>query len=254
MRLLIKENAPLLSPSQLAALSARVGANADRIIQERRVKSGQSASKTEKERSAKTATTTKRGRPAKRIINHFAGLIGPTTAYGRYPYFAQEIVEGIARLDWHDRPIGKGGSPKPLSVRSLMVILEEAEEVTTERVAEIIGTKKRQAQRYVKAIELAMPFLMKSRPKRLIFEMELPEDEFVNAAYRQKLRETCLELQDDLPPPTPEDLAILRRDLGEDAFAPDRGINAAYSKKKPLNETSPINETTERAGVSRAVA
>lgn len=220
----------MLSAAQIAALSARVGANADRAIQTFLAKSGQPAPIVKKQ-LAKPAKTTRRGRPAKQIVNHFCGLIGPTTTYGRYPFFVQDIIEGIARLNWHDRSTDKGGSSKPLSVRSLMVILESVEEVTADSVAAIIGTKTRQAQRYVKAIELAMPFLMKSRPKRLVFEMDLPEDEFVNAIYRQKLRETCLELLDDLPPPSLEDLAKLRQDLGEDAFYPDRGINAAYYKK-----------------------
>ncbi|WNF45174.1 hypothetical protein RHP75_12325 [Pseudomonas sp. SG20056] len=220
----------MLSAAQIAALSARVGSNADRAIQTLLAKSGQPAPRVKKQ-PAKPPKTTRRGRPAKRILNPFCELLGPTTAYGRYPFFTQEIIEGIARLDWHDRPIGMGGSSKPLSVRSLMVILETAEEVTADNVAAIIGTQTRQAQRYVKAIELAMPFLMKSRPKRLVFEMDLPEDEFVNAIYRQKLRETCSELLDDLPPPSLEDLAKLRQDLGEDAFYPDRGINAAYYKE-----------------------
>jgi|GEM_PF-2071404 len=219
----------MLSAAQIAALSARIGANADRAIQTFLAKSGQPAPRVKKQ-PAKPPKTTRRGRPAKRILNPFCELLGPTTAYGRYPFFTQEIIEGIARLDWHDRPIGMGGSSKPLSVRSLMVILETAEEVTADNVAAIIGTQTRQAQRYVKAIELAMPFLMKSRPKSLVFAMDLPEDEFVNAAYRQKLRETFPEPHDEIPP-TYEELAILSRDLGADAFHPDRGINAAYYKK-----------------------
>lgn len=60
-----------------------------------------------------------RGRPTKIITNLFHGYIGPTTYYGQYPHFAMDILEGIARLDWHDRPIGSGGSSKPLSVSVL---------------------------------------------------------------------------------------------------------------------------------------
>lgn len=135
----------MLSAAQLAALSVRIGANADRIIQTTPAKTRRPSLSVERqEHSTKPASITRRGRPAKRIANPFYGLIGPTTAYGRYPFFAQDTVEGIARLDWHDRPIGRGGSSKPLSVRSLMTILEAIEEVTTESVAEIIRTKTRQ--------------------------------------------------------------------------------------------------------------
>lgn len=233
-----KENASprqMLSAAQLAALSARVGANADRIIQTLPAQTRQPALSVERQQPAKPATATRRGRPAKRITNPFYGLVGPKTEYGRYPSFAMDIIDGIARLDWHDRPIGKGGSSKPLSVRSLMGILESVEEVTAESVATIIGTKTRQAQRYVKAIELAMPFLMKSRPRSLVFEMDLPEDEFVNAAYQKKLRETYPDPLDGLPPPTPEDLAKLRLDLGYDALDSGQGINAAYSNEDAPN-------------------
>lgn len=233
----------MLSTAQLAALSARVGANADRIIQTIPAKTRQPASIGEQQQPTKLASATRRGRPAKRITNPFFGLIGPKTEHGRYPPFAMDIVEGIARLDWHDRPLGKGGSSKPLSVRSLMGILESVEEVTADSVAAIIRTKTRHAQRYVKAIELAMPFLMKARPKSLVFEMDLPEDEFVNAAYQKKLCETHLDPLDDIPPPTPEDLAKLHRDLGYDAFDSGRGINAAYS-----NEVAPNGDHRRQGG------
>ena len=223
----------MLTSEQLAELSGRIGAHVDRLIEQHQRTQKKPALQAEKQaKTSKQNPFERRGRPAKRIANPFYGLIGTNTGYGRYPFFAQEIIEGIARLDWHDRPIGKGGSSKPLSVHSLMVILGEVEEVTVERVAAITGTRTRQAQRYVKAIELAIPFLMRSRPKRLVFEMGLPEDEFVNAAYRRKLRETYPEPLDELPPPTPEDLAKLRLDLGEDAFVPDQGINAAYSEQR----------------------
>lgn len=221
----------MLTPTQLAKLSKRLGANADRLI-ERRVRGGRKlASKPAAPVQACSKNPFKtRGRPAKRLANPFCGLIGPSTDYGRYPFFALEVVEGIARLDWHDRPLGSGGSSKPLSVRYLMVILETLEEITAEQVAILIGTKLRQAQRYVKALELALPFLMKSRPRRLVFEMNLPQDEFANAAYRLKLREAHSEPLYVLSLPTEEDLAKLRSDLGEDAFSPGQGINAAYLK------------------------
>ncbi len=87
----------MLSAAQIAALSARVGANADRAIQRFVANSEQPAPRVKKQ-PAKPPKTTRRGRPAKRIVNHFCGLIGPATTYGRYPFFVQDIIEGIARL------------------------------------------------------------------------------------------------------------------------------------------------------------
>lgn len=152
------------------------------------------------------AKTSKRGRPSRIITNPFAGLIGPATGFGRYSYFSSDIIEGIARLDWHDH--GPDELSKPLSVRNLMLILEAIELVTTTTVSELLGIGARHAQRYVKAIQLAIPFLMKSRPKRLIDDMEgnLP------------IGLTTLWDNTDTVPPCPVDLAKLHRAMGIDAI------------------------------------
>ncbi|WP_148049365.1 hypothetical protein [Pseudomonas sp. AF76] len=252
----------MLSPHQVYELAQRIAANADQLIEDHVASLKRHATdvSTMPKAPAKNPNE-RRGRPAKRICNPFFNLIGPTTIHGRYPYFAQEIMEGVARLDWHDRPIGKGGSSKPLSVRRLMLILESLEDVNAKDVAEVIGTQVRQAQRYVKAIELAMPFLMKSRPARLIFDMDLPQDEVANSEYQRKLNESNTWADDDLTPPSYEDLKKLRQDLGEDAFDPDHVIYAAYLKKPHKSIPTPflIDDTNRephstRAGVYQAVA
>lgn len=145
-----------------------------------------------------------RGRPTKLINNLFHGFIGPTTDYGQYPLFALDILEGIARLDWHDRPIGSGGSSKPLSVKRLVAILAELEVVSAATVIAQYRLGLRQAQRYVKAIELAMPYLLKSRPDDLSHEMRYG---FLKADTRAN------DWEDQLEPPSPEDLAKLHQDL-----------------------------------------
>ncbi|WP_249583641.1 hypothetical protein [Pseudomonas viridiflava] len=151
---------------------------------------------------AATATRS-RGRPTKIITNSFQGFIGPTTDYGQYPLFAMDILEGIARLDWHDRPIGSGGSSKPLSVKRL-AILAELEVVSAATVMTQYRMGLRQAQRYVKAIELAMPYLLKSRPDDLSHEMRYG---FLNETTRAN------QWDDQLEPPSPEALAKLHHDL-----------------------------------------
>lgn len=156
--------------------------------------------------TAVTATAKRgRGRPTKNIANPFEGFIGPTTDYGQYPYFASDIIEGIARLDWHDRPIGKGGSSKPLSVKHLFGILAQLPEVTAASVGNFLGIGIRQAQRYVKAIELAMPYLLKSRPRCLASEMD--------NGFIPPMRPN--NWTDMLAMPCPEQLAKLHHDLRE---------------------------------------
>lgn len=144
-----------------------------------------------------------RGRPTKIITNPFGGVIGPTTGYGRYPYFASDIIEGIARLDWHDRSINQGGSSKPLSVRRLFDILSQLSEVSSESVGSFLNIGSRQAQRYVKAIQLAIPYLMKSRPPNLALEMD----------HGEILPGRWVEWNDPLEAPNPEVLARLHYDL-----------------------------------------
>lgn len=145
-----------------------------------------------------------RGRPTKIITNLFQGFIGPTTDYGQYPAFAMDILEGIARLDWHDRPIGSGGSSKPLSVKRLVAILAELEVVSAATLMTQYRMGLRQAQRYVKAIEIAMPYLLKSRPDNLSHEMRYG---FLIDTTRAN------QWEDQLEPPSPEALAKLHHDL-----------------------------------------
>lgn len=191
----------LLSSAELIELDNKIRHRTDFLISIR----AKNAPKPKAPAAPTPAKTSKRGRPAKIIINPFAGLIGPATGFGRYSYFSSEIIEGIARLDWHDH--GPDEVSKPLSVRNLMLILEAIEVVTTATVSELLGIGARHAQRYVKGVQLALPFLMKSRPRRLIDDME------------GNLPVGLATFWDDTNPvpPCPMDLAKLHRAIGIDA-------------------------------------
>jgi hypothetical protein len=250
-----------LTPDELQDLSRRLGANADKLIAQH-IASRANASKPSLSPTVGKNPAERRGRPPKQIPNQFYGFLGPTTIYGRYPFFAQDVVEGIARLDWHDRTIGKGGSSKPLSVRKLMVILEVVEVITTSDVSKILEIQARHAQRYVKAIELALPYLLRSRPSSLKYEMDLPADASENTEYWKKRCEAHPVIDCETVMPSPEELAKLRNDLGDDAFDPHYLISAAYYKEghqdlptlsRPLEMRLPTNFAL-RAGVAQAAA
>lgn len=185
----------LLSPAELEALNARIAANADQWL-------ANNAPKTKTKPPQKPKST--RGRKPKMIENPFYGFIGCTTLWGRYPVFALDIIEGIARLDWHDRPLGVGGKSMPLSVRNLVVILESLPVVTNEAVEDLLQLEERHARRYVKAIEMIIPRMMESRPQSLINEMEGVEPEPKACEWED---------YDDLPKPSAEELAKLHYDL-----------------------------------------
>ncbi|MEX5352382.1 helix-turn-helix domain-containing protein [Pseudomonas juntendi] len=185
----------LLSQPELEALNARISANADKWLADNAPKT-----KSRIERKPKS----NRGAKPKVIENPFYGFIGCTTYWGRYPAFAMDIIEGIARLDWHDRPTGIGGKSMPLSVRNLVVILESVPAITNEAVEDLLQLGERHARRYVKAIELIVPWMMKSRPQSLINEMDGIEPEPKACEW-----DDC----DDAWAPSAEELAKLHHDL-----------------------------------------
>ncbi|AZO83697.1 hypothetical protein BOO88_10530 [Stutzerimonas stutzeri] len=187
----------LLTSAELEALDARIAANADKWLLDNAPKLKEKA---RIDRAPKRAT----GRKPKSIDNPFFGFIGCTTYWGRYPVFALDTIEGVARFDWHDRPIGVGGKSMPLSVRDLAVILESLAIVTTEAVMDILQLGDRHATRYVKAIELIIPWMMSERPRLLYREMEGIESEPKPCAWED---------QDELIVPSAEELAQLHYDL-----------------------------------------
>lgn len=185
----------LLSPAELEALNARISANADKWLENNAL---QTKSKTERKPKSN------RGAKPKTIENPFYGFIGCTTYWGRYPVFALDIIEGVARLDWYDRATDVGGRSMPLSVRNLVMILESLPAVTNEAVEDLLQLGERHARRYVKAIEMIVPRMMKSRPRSLINEMDGIEPEPKACEWDD---------WDDLCKPSPEELAKLHDDL-----------------------------------------
>lgn len=200
----------MLTPTELNELDKLYSGRADRLIAARAECNWAAPLKTVSKATPAAPNKSNRGRPVKIVVNPFEGFIGPSTDYGQYPYFASDIVEGIAKLDWHDRPIGQGGSSKPLSVKRLFGIFTQLSEVTAKSVGDFLSIRTRHAQRYVKAVELAMPYLMKSRPPCLASQMD----------HREIPAMRPNDWTDELETPTAEVLAKLHydlRDLGKPA-------------------------------------
>jgi len=151
--------ASLLTPLKIEALDARIAANTRRLLN--------SNTPTAYDRKPKSM----QGPQPKSIMNPFYGFIGRETRWGRYPKFATDIIEGIARLDWHDQPIGANGKSIPLSVRKLTSILENLPILSNEAIEDLLRLRERHARRYFKAVQLIIPWMMKSRPSLLCQEM-----------------------------------------------------------------------------------
>ena len=185
----------LLSQAELEALDVRIRANADRWLKDH-IPTNES--------KARRVVKSNRGPKPRVVENPFYGFIGCTTCWGRYPVFALDAIEGIARLDWHSRGINADGKCTPLSVHNLTVILESVPIITNEAVEDLLQLGERHARRYFKAIELIIPWMMKSRPQSLINEMDGIEPEPKPCDW-EDLDEACT--------PSAEELAKLHHDL-----------------------------------------
>ncbi|MFI8479199.1 hypothetical protein ACIGCM_01330 [Pseudomonas sp. NPDC078700] len=184
----------LLTIQELDALSLKVGTKAEQWL-EKKLKTP-----TLKKDPIKTA----KRRPPKVVVNPFAGHLTSIDIGGQtYPFFAMDIIEGIARLDWHDRGIGQGGVSKPLSVSRIVLILDQLPEITTNEVRTLLNLGERHARRYVKAAELAIPYMLKCIPKSLRHELD----------GTNIVTEPTSEWEDTLAAPSPDELAKLHYDL-----------------------------------------
>lgn len=114
------------------------------------------------------AKTTTRGRKPRAIDNPLFGVLTAYTKateelYHGYPLWLDDVLNGVARLDWY-RTTGRS---IPLSVKRLTRILDSLPTISTASITTLLLLEERQARRYMTAIELAMPYLLKGMPEEL---------------------------------------------------------------------------------------
>ncbi|MFP6863837.1 hypothetical protein [Pseudomonas sp.] len=103
--------------------------------------------------------TSTRGRKPIQLVNPLFDV----TELRQYPHWSDDILQGIARLDWY-RP---GARSIPLSVKKLVRILVSLPVIDANAITQLLLLEERQARRYLKAIELALPYLIRSMPPDL---------------------------------------------------------------------------------------
>lgn len=96
-----------------------------------------------------------------------------------WPLWIDDIVSGVARLDWY----GERGQQIPLSTSAIILCFATLEEISTESVMELLGIKKRQAERYNKACRLCYPFLKRSLQSEEIKKMRYPQISIVSEEH-----------------------------------------------------------------------
>jgi hypothetical protein len=129
----------MMTVEELAALDARLSANADKLIAKR-------------EKSLYNFKPIKAGRkPAS-----FCNCILPEIQEIRYmdedswPLWVDDLVSGVARLDWYDR----SERSRPLSTKSIMQCFACLEEINGSTISHLLNIGKRQSLRYFKACEI----------------------------------------------------------------------------------------------------
>lgn len=110
-----------------------------------------------------------KGRKPTQISNPLYGV----QALREYPRWADDILQGVARLDWY-RTTGRS---IPLSVRKLIKLLTHLPVLSTQSISSLLLLEERQARRYLEALKLALPFLLKSMPENLERLDEITDDE-----------------------------------------------------------------------------
>lgn len=128
----------MMSVEELAALDARLSANADKLIAKR-------------EKSLYNFKPSEAGRkPAS-----FCNCILPEIQEIRYideeswPLWVDDALSGVARLDWYR----VGERSVPLSKASILKCFACLEEINASTISHLLNIGERQAQRYMKACQ-----------------------------------------------------------------------------------------------------
>lgn len=139
---------------ELAALNEGLHARCEKLVAER-----------PKKRVVSIAPAVARGRKPQALKNPFY-LRVMQDAEQAYPRWADDILSGIARVDWY----GFRDKQIPLSSRKLLETLGHLEEITTQAVQLLLHLNERHAQRYAQAARMCIPHLLRSLPKAVLAE------------------------------------------------------------------------------------
>lgn len=96
-----------------------------------------------------------------------------------WPLWIDDIVSGVARLDWY----GEREQQIPLSTSAIILCFATLDEISTERVMELLGLKERMARKYASACRLCYPFLKRSLQSEEIKRMRYPQISIVSEEH-----------------------------------------------------------------------
>lgn len=129
----------MLTPEELKALEERVSGNADKLI-------------AKVTRSLYTFSNTSIGRSPPFLYNCVQPEMSEVlySEEDNWPLWVDDIVSGVARLDWY----GEREDQVPLSKKKIVQCFALLELINASTISHLLRVGKRQAQRYYKACEL----------------------------------------------------------------------------------------------------
>lgn len=99
--------------------------------------------------------------------------------YDVWPVWIDDIVSGIARLDWY----GDRDNQVPLSTSNIIKCFVFLDEISTQTVMELLSIKKSQASLYVKACALCYRFFKKSLADPKVLALKYPRRSVVSEMH-----------------------------------------------------------------------
>lgn len=147
------------TPEELQELDRQMAAGVEALMKKRQSKLVQPRS------------SDGRGRRPKSLHNELTEFFLEAELEEVWPIWIDDILSGVCRLDWYkpnERSI-------PLSARTLFNIFSALEFINVYEISQHIGLAKRMSQRYMKAVELAYPHLLRSSKDDKLLKMKYPE-------------------------------------------------------------------------------
>lgn len=128
----------MMTVEELAALDARLSANADKLIAKRG-------------KTLYNFKPTEAGRKPASFVNCILPEIQEIRHIDEdsWPLWVDDLVSGVARLDWY----GPREQQRPLSTKNLMQCFACLEEINASTISHLLNVGERQAQRYMKACQ-----------------------------------------------------------------------------------------------------
>lgn len=149
----------MLSSEEMRLLDARIRANADRVI-----------------KKATSDLYTYKGGAGPKPAS-FSNCVRPEMVEVLYnddekwPLWVDDIVSGVARLDWH----GAREQQVPLSKKKVVQCFALLDTISTQEVSHLLKLGKRQATRYYKACELLHQKLIDGYCDNRVYSLHYPE-------------------------------------------------------------------------------